>query len=324
MPDDVLVIEEEVAVDVDEAAAAPQVDAPPAVNIAIVGYTSTKNDAPWDDPAWNVWICNNLHQFVPDKWERLYDLHANAEIVKDVAHEAYLRKCRKPVFVFEPQADWPASVAFPKDEVTGCFGRYFTNSISWMTAHAIMEIVAAAEGWAEAQTKALVESQPGLAALAGVIQAAARNTFLGGCTIGIWGVDMAQGTEYAAQRPSCEYFLGHAAGLGIKIFVPPASDLLKNISLYGAEDDEAIRAKMQNREDDLVQRMGQMQQQQQEIFAHLNQLQGALEDTRYWKGVWLNPHANRDGSAKDSTTGAAQPTQSDGMGLVTAMADQGA
>lgn len=319
MQDDVLVVEDIPIVE--EAVVAPEAEAPPAVNIAIIGYTSTRAEAPWDDPAWNRWICNNLHQFVPDKWERLYDLHAHGEIVKDVAHEAFLRKCRKPVYVFEPQADWPGSVAFPKDEVTGCFGRYFTNSISWMTAHAIMEIVTAADAWAEAQAKQMIEAQPGLGALLGVLQAAARSAFLGGSTIGIWGVDMAQGTEYAAQRPSCEYFLGHAAGIGIKIFVPPASDLLKNIALYGAEDDSAIRAKMENRENDLTQRMGQMQAQQNELFAQLNQMQGALEDTRYWKGVWLNPHAERDGSPKGSTGGAAEATQSDGAGVVTALAE---
>lgn len=294
----------------------------PGRNIAIVGYTSTRGQAPYDDATYEVWACNNLHRFIPDKWERLYDLHPHDEIIKDVEHEAFLRKCRKPVFVWEPKAEWPSSVAFPKDEAVTAFGRYFTNSISWMTAHAVMEIGFAATKWAEEQTALLLADNPGLEALRPVMMQSAVLTFFGASTIGIWGVDMAQGTEYAAQRPSCEYFLGIARGMGINIFVPPASDLLKNLALYGAEDDAPIRAKMAMREAELVERMAQMNSQQQEIFAHLNQLQGALEDTRYWKGVWLNPHANRDGSAKDeSATTAAQATQSDGAGTVTAMAE---
>lgn len=317
--DDVAVIETPLVVE----EAAPLATVPPGRNIAIVGYTSTRGQAPFDDPSYEVWACNNLHKFIPDKWDRLYDLHPNDEIVKDTEHEAFLRKCRKPVFVWEPRAEWPASVAFPKDDCTAAFGRYFTNSISWMTAHAIMEISAAAVPWAETQVAALLVDNPGLEPFKPMMMQTAVLTFYSESTIAIYGVDMAQGTEYAAQRPSCEYFLGLARGMGIQTFIPAASDLLKNLALYGAEDDAPIRAKMDMREQELTERMGQMQAQQQELFAHLNQMQGALEDTRYWKGVWLNPHANRDGSAKQDETTAAQAAQSDGAGVVSKMTEVG-
>lgn len=231
----------------------------PTKKIAIIGFTTTRMEAPWEDPDFELWICNNLYRFVPDHWDRLYDLHDGKDIVKDHDHEAYLRSTKKPVYVFETKPEWPTSVEFPKEAVTDHFGRYFTNSISWMIAHAILE---------------------------------------NATEIHVYGVDMAQGTEYAAQRPSCEYFLGLAVGLGIKVYVPPASDLLKNITMYGAESDDAFRAKLFARERDLTSRMGDLQSQYTEISGMLNQLQGALEDCRYWKGVWLNPHAERDGTPK--------------------------
>lgn len=284
---------------------------PSARKIAVVGYTNSRAEAPWDDPAFERWICNDLHKYVPDKWDRLYDLHDEKTIASDADHSVWLTKNRKPAYVWDPRPEWPGSIRYPKEEATAAFGRYFTNSISWMIAHAIMECASSADAWAAQQAAAVVEANPGLEALSGVLAGAARVDYLGRCAIHVYGVDMAQGTEYAAQRPSCEYFLGLAAGMGITTFVPLTSDLLKNMTLYGAEDDSAIRAKMDDRIADLERRMAELQNQAGQIGAHINQCQGALEDTRYWKGVWLNAHAERDGSAKGS-----QPAQSDGQGQV--------
>ena len=136
----------------------------PGIKIAIVGFTSSNQLAPWDDPTFQIWLCNNLHQFVPDSWHRLYDLHDDETIKEDVPHEAFLRTTNKPVYVFKPRPEWPTSVALPKDAAIETWGRYFTNSISWMTAHAMMEMGTAAEQWARAQVDALTDEQPGLKA----------------------------------------------------------------------------------------------------------------------------------------------------------------
>lgn len=234
----------------------------PVKKIAIIGFTNSKDDAPWGDPEWEIWICNDLHKIVSDKWHRLYDLHSLKEIRSNKEHDAFMRTTDKQVFVFDPQPEWPTATAFPKADINGLFGKYFTNSISWMIAHAMLE---------------------------------------GATDIGVWGVDLATGTEYAAQRPSCEYFLGFAAGRGINIYVPPASDLLKIAYQYGAEDDSPVRAKWDSREKELSDRLGQMQAQHSAMGAQMNQLMGALEQVRYDKGVWLSPSANRDGTPKSMT-----------------------
>jgi hypothetical protein len=57
-------------------------------------------------------------------------------------------------------------------------------------------------------------------------------------TIDIYGVDMAVGSEYGEQRPSCEYYIGIAKGKGIDIKLPAACDLLKSRFIYGFENDK--------------------------------------------------------------------------------------
>lgn len=254
-------------------------EAPARKKVAIVGFTNSRNLTPWDDPTFEKWICNNLHKFVPDKWQRCYDLHDDATILKDPEHVAFLQKDQgRPLVVWRPRKEWPSSVGFPKDAVTDTFGRYFTNSISWMIAHAIMENAE---------------------------------------EIHVYGVDMAQTSEYGSQRPSCEYFLGLAVGLGIKVYVPPTSDLLKVAAMYGAEDDSALYDKVVEREGELVARMNELNSQLQSMQQQMNhgQLQlasfnGALETTRYFKSVWTNARGGRDGQdvgpeGADAALGAA-------------------
>ncbi len=258
----------------------------PEKKIAIVGFTYSRELTPWDDPTWLKWPCNNLWRFLPNTWDRLFDLHDHETINADEDHVKFLRgeevtkpdgtKTKigdKPVLVWKPTVDWPTAYAYPKDAILETFkhlsgGRYLTNSISWMIAMAIAE---------------------------------------GATHIAIYGVDMAQGTEYAAQRPSCEYWLGIAEGAGIKVYLPETSDLLKCGSLYGAEDDTFLFTKTKDREKELKARLAALAQQQQMVSQQgqefrdaQNQLMGALETTAYFRTVMTNPRASRDGSAKDA------------------------
>lgn len=241
----------------------------PERKIAIVGFTSSRDQAPWDDPTFEKWICNNLWKFVPEgKWDRVYDLHEHSNIIKDKEHAGYLATCPKPVVVFEPRPEWPTSVALPKDELIFKLGRYFTNSISWMIAHALFE---------------------------GVTE------------LHVYGVDLAQGDEYANQRPSVEYFLGVAIGMGIRVFIPPQSDLLHAGTLYGVEDDSWIHARMATREREIVGQMNLLHEQLNQGHLKQAQLQGALEATRYFKTVMTSPRGTRDGTGTgSSSTGGTQ------------------
>jgi len=91
----------------------------------------------------------------------------------------------------------PSSEKYPLEIYAQWFGRrYFRSSFDYMMAMAIME------GYEE---------------------------------IGIYGFEMASNTEWGHQRPSAEYWIGRAEGMGIKIREPRGWNLLRG-SLYGFED----------------------------------------------------------------------------------------
>lgn len=172
---------------------------------AIVGFTDHRVLAfalPRDE--WEVWGINELHK-VHDValFDRWFEVHQRKDLDTDAPHVEALGKMDIPVYMQQHHPDIAPSVAFPRDELKKFsvekLGRvYFTSSIAWELALAIK---------------------------------------MGFKEIHIYGVDMAQDSEYARERNCCEAWLGVAAGAGIKIYLPPTSDLLKCIGEYGFGDE---------------------------------------------------------------------------------------
>ena len=93
------------------------------------------------------------------------------------------------IYMQEPYESVPNAKAYPFDEVAKSIGAYYFNSsIAYPFALAIHE---------------------------------------GAEEIGLWGVDMDAGEEYAYQRPNMEYLIGIARGKGIKVHIPDESPLCK-------------------------------------------------------------------------------------------------
>lgn len=250
----------------------------PVKRIAIVGCSDTKNLAPYDDPSWEVWAMNNsfVHTKRQDCW---FEIHP----IKEVNGVFWRRELLRPgVFRFSKdfrgqpvndymrmladldvpiymQQKWdciPKSTPYPIQQITAKFGTYFTNSVSYMIALAIMQI-------AEAGAKG---------------------------EIGCWGVDMATGSEYGPQRPSCEFFLGIAAGLGIAITIPPQADLLKTKFLYGFQEQEAAAW-----EEKVVSILNNMAERKAKAASRMNHLQtqvqqyiGAEQAIKELQRIWSN------------------------------------
>lgn len=238
--------------------------------VALIGYTFSNRQAPWDVDGWELWGMNNMHTVIRDAtWHRWFDLHDNALIDSDPEHVAWLRQEHPfPVLTMAPRPDFPSARLFPKDELVTRFGTYFTNTVSWQIAYAITQVE-----WARGD----------------------------GAEIGLWGIDMAQGTEYAAQRPSCEYFMGLAEGMGIKVTVADTSDLLKTASLYGSTEGQAMRRKIEERITELSERLEHVRRDRDRMLGQAraaenaeNQLVGALEQARYLVGTWFPPEVGRD------------------------------
>lgn len=196
---------------------------PPGRRIAIVGTAPGAEECPVG-PEWERWAANwsqvcyatpedphpGRHSYsgTPNpehgRFGRIYELHD--ALTRDTKAEGALspeilgESCspNAEVWCFFPAPKWEAKIV-PVDALCERFGQYFTNSISWMIAHAIEEHLAG-------QT---VDE------------------------IGVFGVNVATAKEFGHERPSVEYFLGWARGLGIKVTIPEQSDLLHCANLYG-------------------------------------------------------------------------------------------
>lgn len=182
--------------------------------LAIVGCAESKVLAPFQDESYEIWGMNNLYGYIP-RWTRWFEIHPLAFNGKEYTRRGnpnfrglsvtkYLQsigamKCQVYLQKLFPEI-MPNGILYPLKEILEMFPRrYFTNSVSYMIALGIMEKFD---------------------------------------VIDIYGVDMAVDTEYFWQRASCEYFIGLAEGMGIKVYLPDTAHMLKAQFLYGFEEDK--------------------------------------------------------------------------------------
>lgn len=261
--------------------------------IAIVGYTFTHRDAPWDNPEWKIWGMNNLHRWINNAdWGGWVDIHDDKTLDEDKEHLEWLKQEHPfPIWMFNPRPEFPSAIPFPKEMLKERWakfadkGQYFTNTVSWMVALAISEVE-----WAIGD----------------------------GAEIGIWGVDMATGDkgggEYSFQRPSCELWVGRAEGMGINLTIADASDLLKTANVYG-EEDNPIRTKMLNRQAEMQERreailkeLDLVRNRGRELEGALLQIKGSDETMEYFLGAWFTPenkgqHGRASNDPRSTETG---------------------
>ena len=215
--------------------------------IAIVGTAvTTLHQAPYNDPSWEVWGLNALYTFPGVRWDRWFELHSREHLAGwlDGRHWKWLTEQQpgKPLYMRETYPECPAAVAFPVERLLVAFpSRYYTNTVSYMIALAMLE---------------------------------------GATEIGVWGVDMATSTEYGSQRPSCEFWLGLAMGAGIRVTLPKATDLLQAGHLYALEDPPAWMAKLKAQERAAAQKAAELEALIDDKTRELEQYRGGLQTVR--------------------------------------------
>jgi hypothetical protein len=254
--------------------------------LAIIGCSDSRDQAPWGDDTWEMMGVNNLYHHVPlQSFTSWFEIHFFGHDGKGNISRRYnpvfrgqkvneyleqLGQLKFPVYVQSldlPLIEnghivkiWengkkvtdmsksipipmPNAAVFPFDDLLRRFHPYFTNTISWQIAWAIY------------------------------------NDFE---EIGIWGVDMAVAEEYMAQRPSVEYYLGIAEGLGIKITLPDECDLLKTLFQYGLQEPEATayEKKLSNVKKNLAMRRAKEAETARIASKKEDQYTGALEGIR--------------------------------------------
>lgn len=211
--------------------------------VAIVGSAENWREAPFDDDSWEIWTLNDMFKIVP-KSDVYFELHDMSQTKNHTPGEMeWLRNNKTiPVYMMHLDDTVPMARQYPYEDILKEYGRYFTNSISWMIALALHEDD--------------VDE------------------------IGIWGVNMAHGTEYAAQKPSCEYFIGLARGRGINVLIPSSSSLLSNGFLYALEESQ-IGEDVKTRATNLRAYMEQTQNEKNELAIREAKVAGAIEILDY-------------------------------------------
>jgi len=225
---------------------------PQPLKIAIIGTApSSRNLAPFNDPTWKIWACSAGNMNAIPRVDAWFEIHSNLLWPE---HEHFgkpyiewLNKQTFPVFM-QDSSLVPRATPLPKSDLVAEFGPYFfTSSFAWMMAYAIK---------------------------------------CGAQEIGLWGVDMASKDEYILQRSGGHYFLQEAKRRGIKVTLPPESDLLQPPALYGFDDSTRFLRKVMVRKKELTDRLSGMTNQRDQLNSSIVYLQGALEDIDYIASIW--------------------------------------
>jgi len=245
------------------------------MKVAVLGSApSSLGLAPFGDPTWQIWGCSPGVYYQcgsPNAW---FELHRwEPPVVGNPAKQrqwfspeyvqwmAMRDPARCPVWMHEPVPEIPASRALPIDALTEQFGTFFfTSSIAIMIAMAIRAILAERE-----------QRPPDVPA---------------DDAIGLFGVDMVATEEYGYQRAGCQHFLLLAADLGINVVVPPESDLLRPMPIYGISESSHWHIKNLTRKNELLQRKVLAEQQAAAATTTVAFLNGALDDLEYQMTTW--------------------------------------
>ena len=234
------------------------------MKIAIVGKCpGSRYLAPFNDDAWTIWTFSptkDLRQTPPiysdlPRWDEWFELH-DLQYTEGIVpgYTKWLGEQNKRIWLTKANAKIKSGVPYPLAEITQKHGRYFTNTVSWVIALAIHR---------------------------------------GAKEIAVYGVDMAQGGEYAHQRPSCEYWLGYAAGKGIDIYIPDESDLLK-CRLYGFDQYNSDMArKIRARKQELESRHTEQEAEEKKFSELYFMAAGGLTELQWISGK-LNGTAPKD------------------------------
>lgn len=215
--------------------------------VLIAGFAPSVNEVEWDREDMDYWGINELYlQAVGKRFDAWFEVHdiKNSPSKQQKKHQDFLKNCKIPLLTHKHWEDYPTSIAFPWKYLLEYYNRNFvvenggggfedySNQISWLTALAIC---------------------------------------LGYKEIYIYGVDMAQESEYAFQRASCQFFIGYATGKGIRIKVPASCELLKCGSLYGFESDNANRHRKKSRIKSVSDQIKSIEIRQKEINFWINE-----------------------------------------------------
>lgn len=223
--------------------------------VIIVGFAPSYAEVPWQEDVENTEIfclnefykvAKNIPGFRCDRWFEIHDLNSPSKSTPE--HIAFLRQCPVPLYLQKKRDDIPNGIVFPFYEIIewmeskGFKGsRYFTNSVAYLTMYA---------------------------------------AYLGFKKLEIYGVDMSTESEYSHQKASEEYMIGLCEGMGIEVYIPQSSELLKCNQLYALESSNKLRVWVKTQVGELKKRTQHFAQQQAQAQQAAHQAEIAQAEVR--------------------------------------------
>ena len=161
--------------------------------VAIIGAGLTRQDAPYHDPEWEIWGCNEMTIERADKW---FELHPMP--VQNEAELKWLKECEQPLYVLNKTKGMPRSITYPLNAICDALKvePYFTCTFAYEIAFALYDGFTTIGLW--------------------------------GCNL-----PMGSPRERIFESRCVEWWLGFAQGRGVEIVIPEEDSLAKCEYLYG-------------------------------------------------------------------------------------------
>lgn len=262
------------------------------MRIALLGSAPSSIDqAPWKDQSWQDFASGKTQAYPPakhatERWElwgcspglygraermdRWFEVHRWEPGAQWFSPEycQWLRDFKGPVYTGCTIPEIPNHTVYPIARVEAEFSAYFlTSSLSLMFALAIMEIEQHRANKPNRDTNTIDDD-----------------------VIGLWGVDMAAAEEYGYQRAGCQFFVLEALRRGIGVYLPPESDLLRPMPVYGMIEHSHQYIKMTAHARELNMRIQRHQQVIAEETRAMTLVQGALGQLHSHVNTWTSPY----------------------------------
>ena len=233
----------------------------------------------------DIWGCSPGCWAVIPRATRWFEVHRWQPGMEWFSPEycQFLRDFNGPVYTGAAVPEITNHVIYPIDRIEERFSSYFlTSSLALMMALAIDEIET---------------------------DRAAREHGTGEATwdedvIGMWGVDMAATEEYAFQRPGCQFMVLEALRRGIGVYLPPESDLMRPMPVYGISEWDHNYIKLTARARELNAKYQQNQTAKADADTTIKLLQGELGALTAFVQTWTNPYGMKHGLVVRQTPGS--------------------
>jgi len=161
--------------------------------VAIIGCGLSRSDAPYDDPEWKIWGCNEMTIERADRWFELHPMN-----VQNKRELKWLKECEQPLYVLKKTKEVRRGITYPLNAICDALKvePYFTCTFAYEIAFALYEGFTTIGLW--------------------------------GCNL-----PMGSPRERIFESRCVEWWLGFAQGRGVEIVIPQEDSLAKCEYLYG-------------------------------------------------------------------------------------------